>query len=115
MAPKRKGLGRGLDALIRDVNAEETTANTTEKAASTKTSAKKTGKAEVKGKTAAAKSAKSGSKAVKAAFQLDYTMSRYVTLTMFYDRQSTRPLLSSSSYPTVTQDFGFTMKFNLTR
>ena len=67
MAPKRKGLGRGLDALIRDVNAEETTANTTEKAASTKTSAKKTGKAEVKGKTAAAKSAKSGSKAVKAA------------------------------------------------
>ena len=59
--------------------------------------------------------ATSGNKAVKTAFQLDYAMSKYVTMTMFYDRQSTSPLLSSSSYPTVTQDFGFTMKFNLTR
>lgn len=59
--------------------------------------------------------ATSGNKAIKTAFQLDYAMSKYVTLTMFYDRQSTSPLLSSSSYPTVTQDFGFTMKFNLTR
>ncbi len=59
--------------------------------------------------------ATSGNKAVKTSFQLDYAMSKYVTLTMFYDRQSTSPLLSSSSYPTVTQDFGFTMKFNLTR
>ena len=59
--------------------------------------------------------ATSGNKAFKTAFQLDYTMSKYVTFTLYYDRQHTIPLLSNSSYPTVTQDFGFTMKFNLTR
>lgn len=59
--------------------------------------------------------ATSGNKAVKASFQLDYTMSRYVTFTMYYDRQRNAPLLSTSSYPTTTQDFGFSMKFNLTR
>ncbi len=59
--------------------------------------------------------ATSGNKAVKASFRADYTMSRYVTMTLFYDRQSSTPLLSSSSYPTVTQDFGLSMKFALTR
>lgn len=59
--------------------------------------------------------ATSGNKAIKTSFQLDYTMSKYVTFTLYYDRQHTMPLLSNSSYPTVTQDFGFTMKFNLTR
>ena len=42
-------------------------------------------------------------------------MSRMVTLSLFYDRQRSAPLLSSSSYPTITQDFGMTMKFSLTR
>lgn len=59
--------------------------------------------------------ATSGSKAVKASFRADYTMSRYVTMTLFYDRQRSEPLLSSSAYPTVTQDFGLSMKFALTR
>ena len=59
--------------------------------------------------------ATSGNKAIKTTFNLDYTLSRYVTLTMYYDRQRSQPLLSTSSYPTVTQDFGFTMKFQLTR
>ncbi len=59
--------------------------------------------------------ATSGNKAVKASFRADYTMSRYVTLTLFYDRQRSVPLLSSSAYPTVTQDFGLSMKFALTR
>ena len=59
--------------------------------------------------------ATSGNKAVKASFRADYTMSRYVTMTLFYDRQRTVPLLSSSAYPTVTQDFGLSMKFALTR
>jgi cell surface protein SprA len=57
----------------------------------------------------------SGQKAIKTSAQLDYAMSRLVTLSAFYDRQRSQPLLSSSSYPTITQDFGFTMKFSLTR
>lgn len=57
----------------------------------------------------------SGQKAIKTSAQLDYAMSRMVTLSMFYDRQRSQPLLSSSSYPTITQDFGFSMKFSLTR
>lgn len=59
--------------------------------------------------------ATSGNKAVKASFRADYTMSRYVTMSLFYDRQRSQPLLSSSAYPTVTQDFGMSMKFALTR
>ena len=42
-------------------------------------------------------------------------MSRMVTLSLYYDRQRSAPLLSSSSYPTITQDFGMSMKFSLTR
>ena len=59
--------------------------------------------------------ATSGNKAFKTSAQLDYTVSRMVTMSIFYDRQRSEPLLSSSSYPTVTQDFGMTMKFSLTR
>jgi cell surface protein SprA len=59
--------------------------------------------------------ATSGNKAIKASFRADYTMSKYVTMTLFYDRQRSQPLLSSSAYPTVTQDFGLSMKFALTR
>ena len=59
--------------------------------------------------------ATSGNNAIKASFQLDYTMSRYVTFSLYYDLQRNQPLLSSSSYPTLTQDFGFNLKFALTR
>ena len=59
--------------------------------------------------------ATSGSTAIKTSAQVDYTMSRMVTLSLYYDRQRSAPLLSSSSYPTITQDFGMTMKFSLTR
>ena len=59
--------------------------------------------------------ATSGQKAFKTSAQLDYAMSRLATLSIYYDRQRSQPLLSSSSYPTVTQDFGFSMKFSLTR
>jgi len=59
--------------------------------------------------------ATSGSKAFKTSAQIDYTMSRMVTLSLYYDRQRSAPLLSSSSYPTITQDFGMSMKFSLTR
>lgn len=59
--------------------------------------------------------ATSGNKAIKASFSADYTVSRYVTLSLYYDRQRNQPLLSSSAYPTITQDFGFNLRFSLTR
>ena len=59
--------------------------------------------------------ATSGNKAIKASFSADYTMSRYVTLSLYYDRQRNQPLLSSNAYPTITQDFGFSLRFSLTR
>ena len=60
-------------------------------------------------------SASSGNSALKISLQADYTLSRLLTLTAYYDRQTNTPLLSSSSYPTTTQDFGVSMKFSLTR
>ena len=45
----------------------------------------------------------------------DYTLSRLLTMSFYYDRQTNTPLLSSSSYPTTTQDFGLSVKFSLTR
>ena len=60
-------------------------------------------------------SASSGNSALKISFAADYTLSRLLTLTFYYDRQTNTPLLSSSSYPTTTRDFGFSLKFSLTR
>ena len=60
-------------------------------------------------------SASSGNKALKFSLAADYTLSRLLTLTFYYDRQTNTPLLSSSSYPTTTRDFGLSMKFSLTR
>ncbi|MDO4931804.1 MAG: cell surface protein SprA [Prevotellaceae bacterium] len=60
-------------------------------------------------------SATSGNDAFKLAFSADYTLSRLLTMSFYYDRQSNTPLLSAGSYPTVTQDFGLSMKFSLTR
>ena len=59
--------------------------------------------------------ATSGNRAVQASFTADYALSRFLTLSAYYDRQLNRPLLTSSSYPTVTQDFGLSLKFMLTR
>ena len=60
-------------------------------------------------------SASSGNSALKISLSADYTLSRFLTLTAYYDRQTNTPLLSSSSYPTTTQDFGVSVKFSLTR
>ena len=60
-------------------------------------------------------SASSGNTAFKLSFMADYTLSRLLTLTAYYDQQTNTPLLSSSSYPTTTYDFGLSMKFSLTR
>ncbi len=59
--------------------------------------------------------ATSGNRAIKTSFAADYAMSRYVTLTLYYDRQRNQPLLSTNSYPTITQDFGINLRFTLTR
>jgi len=60
-------------------------------------------------------SASSGNSALKISFMADYSLSKLLTLSAYYDRQTNTPLLSSSSYPTTTQDFGVAMKFSLTR
>ena len=60
-------------------------------------------------------SASSGNSAFKLSFMADYTLSRLLTLTFYYDSQTNTPLLASNSYPTTTHDFGLSMKFSLTR
>ncbi len=60
-------------------------------------------------------SASSGNTALKFSFTADYTLSKLMTLTFYYDHQTNTPLLSSSSYPTTTRDFGLSLKFSLTR
>ena len=60
-------------------------------------------------------SASSGNTALKLSFSADYTFSKLLTMSFYYDRQTNTPLLSSSSYPTTTQDFGLSIKFSLTR
>lgn len=59
--------------------------------------------------------ASSGNSAFKMSFMADYTLSRLMTLSAYYERQTNTPLLSSSSYPTTTHDFGLSLKFSLTR
>jgi cell surface protein SprA len=59
--------------------------------------------------------ASSGNSALKISFMADYTLSKLLTLSAYYYRQTNTPLLSSSSYPTTTRDFGLSLKFSLTR
>ena len=59
--------------------------------------------------------ASSGNTAFKLSFTADYTLSKLITMSFYYDMQTNTPLLSSSSYPTTTHDFGFNMKLSLTR
>lgn len=59
--------------------------------------------------------ATNGSTAYKVAIQADYTFSSRLTLTGFLDWQKNIPLVSTSSYPTTTADFGVSMQFKLTR
>ncbi len=56
-----------------------------------------------------------GATAYKLAISADYTFSRLLTLSGFLDWQRNVPLVSQSSYPTTTADFGVSMKFSLTR
>ena len=59
--------------------------------------------------------ATSGNKALKISLSADYTFSRMLTLNAYFDHQTNIPVVSSSSYPTSTNDFGISLKFSLTR
>ncbi|MCF0193054.1 MAG: cell surface protein SprA, partial [Prevotella sp.] len=59
--------------------------------------------------------ASSGNSATKMNLAADYSFSRLVTISFYYNFQKNTPLLTSSSYPTTTHDFGLSMKFSLTR
>ncbi len=59
--------------------------------------------------------ATSGATAYKLAITANYTFSRLLTLSGYIDWQKNVPLVSTSSYPTTTADFGISMKFSLTR
>ena len=59
--------------------------------------------------------ATSGNKAFKISLSAEYQVSRLLSLSAYYDRQTTTPLLTSSAYPTTVQDFGIGMKFSLAR
>ncbi len=59
--------------------------------------------------------ASSGNTAFKFSFMSDYTLSRLVTASLYYDLQINTPLLSSGSYPTTTHDFGVSLRLSLTR
>ncbi|MCQ2059553.1 MAG: cell surface protein SprA [Bacteroidaceae bacterium] len=59
--------------------------------------------------------ATSGNRAVRFAFKADYTWSRMLTMSLYYDYQSNFPLVTTSAFPTSTHDFGMTLKFSLAR
>ena len=59
--------------------------------------------------------ATSGNKSFNYSFTADYAYSKNMTISVYFDRQHTIPLISASSYPTTTTDFGVSMKFSLTK
>jgi cell surface protein SprA len=59
--------------------------------------------------------ATSGNKSFNYSVTADYAYSKALSFSLYFDRQKTIPLISTSSYPTTTTDFGVSMKFSLTR
>ncbi len=59
--------------------------------------------------------ATSGNKSFNYSITADYAYSKMLTFSLYFDRQKTIPLISASSYPTSTTDFGVSMKFSLAR
>jgi len=58
--------------------------------------------------------ASSGNKVFTFKFMADYVFSSKVNIQLFYDRQSSTPLISSS-FPVSSSNFGVSFKFMLTR
>ena len=123
--------GSGMSRKIKKAQGGKRSKNNDETKSSTSTTARKTGinhdlnlRLDISLRDQAAitrdiatvtSAASSGNTALKISFMADYTLSRLMTLSFYYDRQTNTPLLSSSSYPTTTHDFGLSMKFSLTR
>lgn len=59
--------------------------------------------------------ATSGNKSFNYSLTADYSYSKSLTFSVYFDRQKTIPLISSNSYPTTTTDFGVSMKFSLAK
>ena len=59
--------------------------------------------------------ATSGNKSFNYSVTADYAYSKMLTFSVYFDRQKMIPLISTTSYPTATTDFGISMKFSLTR
>ena len=59
--------------------------------------------------------ATSGNKSFNYSVTADYAYSKMLTFSVYFDRQKMIPLISTTSYPTATTDFGVSMKFSLTR
>lgn len=59
--------------------------------------------------------ATSGTKSFNYSLSADYAYSKMLTFSFYFDRQKTIPLISASSFPTTTTDFGVSMRFSLTR
>ena len=59
--------------------------------------------------------ATNGSTAYKVSVTADYTFSRLLTVSGYLDWQKNVPIVSTTSYPTTTADFGISCKFMLTR
>ncbi|MDD4921693.1 MAG: cell surface protein SprA, partial [Bacteroidales bacterium] len=57
--------------------------------------------------------ASSGNKTFVMELMGDYTISKNMSMTLFYDLESTVPLVSS--YPVTSSDFGFSIRFSLNR
>ena len=59
--------------------------------------------------------ATSGNRSLKISCSADYTLSRLLTIRLYFDREKTMPLVSSTSYPVTNTDFGVALRFSLTR
>ena len=59
--------------------------------------------------------ATSGNRSFNYSFTADYAYSKMLTFSFYFDRQKAIPLISTTSYPTSTTDFGVSMKFSLAR
>ena len=59
--------------------------------------------------------ATSGTESFNYSLSADYTYSQMLNMSFFFERKKTIPLISSSSYPTTTTDFGVSLRFSLTK
>jgi cell surface protein SprA len=59
--------------------------------------------------------ATSGNSQFGVSFTADYNLSKMITLQAFYDRQSSRPLVSATAYPTSKSNFGISLRVSLQR